>query len=78
MTGSIDDSLAETITELTGDPGAARYVGAVSATLAVGNAVRGVMAGIEIASRVRLAFAAACPDATLIRHLAGALMPTGP
>src|SRR5205807_4017033 len=33
---------------------------------------------IEVASRVRLAFAAACPDATLIRHLAGALMPTGP
>jgi hypothetical protein len=33
---------------------------------------------IEIASRVRLAFATACPDATLIRHLAGALMPTGP
>src|ERR1700704_2689869 len=33
---------------------------------------------IEVASRVRLAFAAACPDATLIRHLARALMPTGP
>jgi hypothetical protein len=33
---------------------------------------------VEIASRVRLAFATACPDATLIRHLAGALMPTGP
>jgi hypothetical protein len=28
--------------------------------------------------RVRLAFAAACPDATLIRHIAAALMPTGP
>jgi hypothetical protein len=33
---------------------------------------------IEIASRVRLAFATACPDATLIRHLAAALMPAGP
>jgi hypothetical protein len=33
---------------------------------------------IEMASRVRLAFAAACPDATLIRHVAAALMPTGP
>jgi Transposase DDE domain group 1 len=33
---------------------------------------------VEIASRVRLAFAAACPDATLIRHLAAALMPAGP
>jgi len=33
---------------------------------------------VEIASRVRFAFATACPDATLIRHLAGALMPTGP
>jgi hypothetical protein len=33
---------------------------------------------IEMASRVRLAFAAACPDATLIRHIAAALMPTGP
>jgi hypothetical protein len=33
---------------------------------------------VEMTSRVRLAFAAACPDATLIRHLAGALMPTGP
>ena len=33
---------------------------------------------IEMASRIRLAFAAACPDATLIRHIAAALMPTGP
>ena len=33
---------------------------------------------IETASRVRLAFAAACPDAGLIRHIAAALMPTGP
>lgn len=33
---------------------------------------------IEMASRVRLAFAAACPDATLIRDIAAALMPTGP
>jgi hypothetical protein len=30
---------------------------------------------IEMASRVRLAFAAACPDASLIRHIATALMP---
>jgi Transposase DDE domain group 1 len=33
---------------------------------------------IETASRVRLAFAAACPDAALFRHIAAALMPTGP
>jgi hypothetical protein len=33
---------------------------------------------IEMASRVRLAFAAACPDASLIRHIAAALMSTGP
>jgi len=33
---------------------------------------------IETASRVRLAFAVAFPDATLIRHIAAALMPTGP
>jgi hypothetical protein len=33
---------------------------------------------IEMASRVRLAFAADCPEATLIRHIAAALMPTGP
>ena len=33
---------------------------------------------IETAARVRLAFAAACPDAGLIRHIAAALMPTGP
>jgi hypothetical protein len=33
---------------------------------------------IEMASLVRLAFAAACPDATLIRHIAAALMPAGP
>ena len=33
---------------------------------------------VEMASRVRLAFAAACPDATLIRHVTAALMPTGP
>ena len=32
---------------------------------------------VEMASRVRLAFAAACPDATLIRHIAAVLMPTG-
>jgi hypothetical protein len=28
-----------------------------------------------MASRVRLAFAATCPDANLIRHIATALMP---
>ena len=33
---------------------------------------------IETASRVRIAFAAACPDAQLIRHIAIALMPAGP
>ena len=33
---------------------------------------------IEMALRVRLAFPAACPDATLIRHIAAALMPIGP
>jgi hypothetical protein len=33
---------------------------------------------IEMASRVRLAFAAACLDSSLIRHIAAALMPTGP
>jgi len=33
---------------------------------------------IETTSRVRLAFAAACPEATLIRHLATALNPAGP
>src|ERR1700676_1683347 len=33
---------------------------------------------VELASRVRLAFAAACPEAALIRHIAAALMPTEP
>ncbi len=33
---------------------------------------------VEMASRVRFAFAAACPDATLIRYVAAALMPAGP
>ena len=33
---------------------------------------------IETASRVRLAFAAPCPDAALFRHITAALMPTGP
>ena len=33
---------------------------------------------IETASRVRLAFAAACPEADLFRSLPGALMPAGP
>jgi hypothetical protein len=33
---------------------------------------------IETVSRVRLAFAAACPDATLIRHMALTLIPAGP
>jgi Transposase DDE domain group 1 len=33
---------------------------------------------IETASRIRLAFAAACPDARLIRHIAAGLMPAAP
>jgi hypothetical protein len=33
---------------------------------------------IETVSRVRLAFAAACPDAILFRHIAVELMPAGP
>ncbi|HEU0216857.1 MAG TPA: IS1380 family transposase [Stellaceae bacterium] len=33
---------------------------------------------VEMASRIRLAFAAACPEAALIRQIAGALMPAGP
>jgi hypothetical protein len=33
---------------------------------------------IEMASRVRIAFAAACPEATLFRHIAAALTPAGP
>jgi hypothetical protein len=33
---------------------------------------------IETTSRVRLAFAAACPHAALFRGLAAALQPTGP
>jgi hypothetical protein len=33
---------------------------------------------VERACRVRLAFAAACPDATLVRHIAASLMPAGP
>jgi hypothetical protein len=33
---------------------------------------------IETASRVRLAFTAACPDAALIRQLATALIPAAP
>ena len=33
---------------------------------------------IETASRIRLAFAAACPEARLIRHIAAGLMPSAP
>ena len=33
---------------------------------------------IQAASRVRLAFAAACPEAALFRHIAAVLMPSGP
>ncbi|MBC7832490.1 MAG: IS1380 family transposase [Hyphomicrobium sp.] len=33
---------------------------------------------IENTSRIRLAFAAACPDAVLIRHLAATICPAGP
>jgi Transposase DDE domain group 1 len=33
---------------------------------------------VETASRVRLAFAAACPEADLFRSLPGALLPLGP
>jgi hypothetical protein len=33
---------------------------------------------IETGSRVRLAYAAACPDARLIRHIAAGMMPAAP
>src|ERR1700674_5261386 len=33
---------------------------------------------VETASRIRLAFAAACPEADLFRSLPGALLPLGP
>ena len=33
---------------------------------------------VETTSRIRLAFAAACPEADLIRCLPGALLPLGP
>jgi hypothetical protein len=33
---------------------------------------------IETAARVRIAFAAACPEASLFRHIAAALIPAGP
>jgi hypothetical protein len=33
---------------------------------------------IETTSRIRLAFAAACPEAALIRHLATTISPAGP
>jgi DDE family transposase len=33
---------------------------------------------VEMTRRIRLAFAAACPDAALIRHIAVSLMPAGP
>lgn len=33
---------------------------------------------VETTARVRIAFAAACPEAPLIRHIAIALMPAGP
>ncbi|WP_051346771.1 transposase, partial [Bradyrhizobium sp. th.b2] len=33
---------------------------------------------VETTSRIRLAFAAACPEADLIRGLPGALLPLGP
>jgi hypothetical protein len=52
VTGGLDDSLSQTVTEVSGEAGNARYVGSVAAALAVGNTVRGVMAGIEITSRV--------------------------
>jgi Transposase DDE domain group 1 len=62
--------------------GSARHSDA-AIVLAAGNTIRlrllklGARV-IEMASRVRLAFSAACPDATLIRHIVAALMPTGP
>ena len=33
---------------------------------------------VETASRIRLAFAKACPEADLIRSFSGALLPLGP
>jgi hypothetical protein len=52
VVGGVDDSLAQSVTDLPAEAGEARYAGSVTATLAVGNAVRGVMSGIEIATRV--------------------------
>ena len=38
----------------------------------------GIAAYIETASRIRLAFAAACPHAALFRQLATTIVPAGP
>ena len=41
-------------------------------------AARALAPTFETASRVRLAFAASCPEADLFRSLPGALIPIGP
>lgn len=46
----------------------------------VGNDVKGKLGArvVETVSRVRLAFAAACPEANLLRAIASNLLPAGP
>jgi hypothetical protein len=51
ITGSIDDSLAQAITDVAIGVDSHRYVGTVQATVAAGNAVRAFGAGVEIATR---------------------------
>jgi hypothetical protein len=58
-------------------PGRMRWSTAVFATIRLRLLKLGARF-IEMTSRVRLAFAAACPDAILIRHIAAGLMPAAP
>lgn len=51
VTGPIDDQLVQAITEVAQGGEPSRYVGAIHATLAQGNYVRGFGAGVEIAQR---------------------------
>jgi hypothetical protein len=52
IVGTVDDALIQAITEVPRDAEPSRYVGAIHASLAQGNYVRGFGAGVEIAQRV--------------------------
>jgi len=50
--GKITDALAQAVTEVSENAATARYVGSIQAQVATGSAVRGFVAGVELAEKV--------------------------